>query len=109
MIYLAGPYNHVNPIVMEERFELLTRFAANLMKEGQVVYSPITHNHPIAIRYGLPRGWDYWEKFDTVFLRAATRMVVVTLDGWEDSQGVGAEILLATQLNLPITYVSMNY
>jgi len=52
MIYLATPYSHDDPEVMEERFALVTATAAQLMLAGYVVYSPITHGH--AVQVALP-------------------------------------------------------
>lgn len=105
MIYLAGPYNDVDPKVMEERFEALTKKASELINAGEVVYSPITHNHPIAIRYGLPRGWEYWQKFDSFFVRSASKVIVLMLPGWLNSVGVAAEVQLAVDNFIPVEFL----
>lgn len=105
MIYLAGPYSHPDPKVMEERFERLTAYAAKLMAAGEIVYSPITHNHPIAIRHSLPRDWSYWKQFDCFFLKHAKQVRVYLLDGWTESVGVAAECELASTLGIPIFHV----
>jgi hypothetical protein len=89
---------------MEWRFEKLTARAAELLHAGNVVYSPITHNHPIAIAHGLPRGWEFWEKFDTEFLRNASKLEVFMLPGWEESNGVMNEIRIAREFGVPIYY-----
>ena len=107
MIYLASPYSHDDPAVRLERFEAVCRFAAGLMRSGLVVFSPIAHTHPIAISEdGLPKGWEFWERFDREFLEAADSMVVLMLDGWEESVGVQAEILIAEELELPVEFAT---
>jgi nucleoside 2-deoxyribosyltransferase len=105
MIYLAAPYSHPDPKVMEQRFEQVTAEAAHLINRGEFVYSPITHNHPIAIRHELPRGWEFWEAFDIAMLTKCDSMTVLLLDGWDFSRGVRAEIEFARGLGIPITYV----
>ena len=67
MIYLASPYSHPDPKVREARWREACRTAAFLMKGGQFVFSPIAHRHPIA-EFGLPGGWEFWERFDREML-----------------------------------------
>lgn len=106
MIYLASPYTAKLPngeldhATMEARFDAVCRYAGELMKLGHVVYSPIAHNHPIATRVGLPRGWDYWERFDREMLKRASMLVILKLDGWDRSPGVTAEYEMAMDLGL---------
>lgn len=106
MIYLASPYTHSDASVRESRFDAACKATAELVRSGQVVFSPITHGHPL-VRFGLPIEWDYWARFDHEYLRRCDRMVVLTLDGWRESRGVQAEIDLAIELDLPIDYVSL--
>lgn len=103
MIYLASPYSHADPAVMEERFDAACRAAGSLIASGLVVYSPIAHTHPIAVRVDLPRAWDFWQKFDTTIIGRCSALVVLMLPGWNESRGVAAEIAIAVSLGLPIS------
>lgn len=107
MIYIASPYTHKEHQIMQQRFEQVARYCGQLMLEGLVVYSPITHNHPIAILIDLPRTWDWWKKFDEHILKRCDSMRVLTLEGWSLSVGVMAEIEIAKQNNIPTTYHSL--
>ena len=100
MIYLAVPYTRME----DESFEAVTAYAGKLMEAGEVVYSPITHSHPIALVSNLPGSWDYWEKVDTEFISMCDNLIVLCLDGWERSTGVQAEIKIAESMGLPIEY-----
>jgi len=102
-IYLAIPYKDDQ----EKSFELANKYAAKLMKEGNIVYSPISHNHPIAKQEGLPRGWDFWEKFDRVYVEWCDVLCVIMKDGWENSNGVKAEIELAKEYSKEIKYIDI--
>ena len=105
MIYLASPYTDPDPVVMEQRFDAVCRKAGELMKVGEVVYSPIAHTHPIAVRTGLPRDWEYWQRFDREMLRGASEVRILKLPGWETSKGVNAERAIARELGIPVVEI----
>lgn len=105
MIYLASPYTHSDHAVMEQRFDAACRAAGKLMAEGHVVFSPIAHTHPIAVRCELPRGWNFWERYDREFVLASEKVVVLMLPGWRESNGVSAEIKIADAAGIPVEYM----
>lgn len=110
MIYLASPYSAKKPDgtddidLMEQRFDAVCRKAGELMLNGNVVYSPIAHCHPIAVRVDLPRDWSFWGKLDRDMLSWASRFIVLKLDGWEQSIGVRAETEIAKSMGLLVEY-----
>ena len=104
MIYLATPYTHSDPSVMEARFDAACRFAGAMMARGHLVFSPIAHTHPIAVKCGLPRGWEFWDRYDREMIAACEKLVVVMMDGWRESKGVNAEIDIARSLGKPVEY-----
>jgi nucleoside 2-deoxyribosyltransferase len=105
MIYLASPYTHPDPAVREQRFQAACRAAAALIHEGFVVFAPIVHSHPVAA-YGLPTSWAFWRKQDQEHLEQCDELLVLMLDGWQESTGVQAEILLARELGKPVRYLA---
>jgi hypothetical protein len=104
-IYLATPYSHKDPAVRESRFNAINRVAARLMKEGHVVFSPISHSHHIAIAGDTPMGFDFWESQDESFIDWCDVMFVYKAPGWEDSIGVGAEIDMALNAGKPVQFI----
>jgi len=104
IVYLACPYTHPESRVREVRFRSATEFAARLCRAGLVVFSPLSHSHPMT-EFGLPRDYAFWQRMCETFVCAAAAMIVLTLDGWEQSVGVEAERRLAEQLGKPIWYV----
>jgi len=112
-VYLACPYSHPNPQTMEMRYHCVNKMTAQLMEDGIIVFSPISHCHEVA-RY-LPsndlyyRSWDFWREYDFAFLRAARELLVLTLHGWQDSVGVTAEIAFAKECAKPIRYLPFEY
>lgn len=108
-VYLACPYSDPDPRVMAERFNTINRIAVALMTEGHVVFSPISHSHPIALSVpgGLPATWDFWKEQDMPFLHWADELHVAPLPGWMQSVGVRAEILAAGRANKTIKYLDL--
>jgi len=104
-IYLACPYSHPSHEVRQQRFEAVNRCAADLMRLGHVVYSPISHNHPIALAHDFPKGWEFWGRMDEVFIRLAHKVYILQLPGWQESEGVRAEIALAQRFYKPIVHI----
>jgi len=104
MIYLACPYSHPDASVRRARFRAANRAAARLMAEGLLVFSPISHSHPIAECGELPGNWAYWEAFDRAVLGACSELRVLKVDGYQTSEGIAAEILIARELGMPVTF-----
>jgi nucleoside 2-deoxyribosyltransferase len=107
LIYLASPYSHPDDRVRQARFEAACRTAAELMRQGHVVFSPIAHSHGIA-KYGLPLDWRFWERHDRRFLEVCDALAVLALDGWRESVGVHAEMQIARELEKPIRFLSQD-
>lgn len=107
MIYLASPYAHEDVQVMEERFEQAARAAFLIMRKEICCYSPIAHNHPIAVRFDLPRTWDFWQLMDLPMLAKANQLWVLKLLGWELSKGVAAETAFARSAGIPVSWVTL--
>jgi hypothetical protein len=109
LVYLAVPYEHEDPKVMEERFRTVSRAAARLIREGVLVLCPISHSHPIKVEGKLPSGWDHWHKLDTAFMSVCKRMLVLKLPGWKESVGVAGEIEYAKKHDMPVGYLEEDF
>ena len=84
--------------------DLRCRVAAELVSAGHVVFSPIVHGHPL-VRFGLPTDWRFWQRHDREHLGRSKLLLVLALDGWQQSIGVQAEIGIARALALPVVYL----
>ena len=94
-IYLACPYSHPDPKVRESRFRAVNEYAAELLREGHLVFSPISHSHPIAVQCDLPTDHDFWREWNRTFIKWCDVLYVAALDGWLQSKGVQWEIARA--------------
>ena len=105
MVYIATPYSDPDKAVRERRFKNVTRYASELMDNGVLVYSPITHSHPMTEFNALPGDWAFWKDLDTKMIGCCDILTVYMQPGWESSSGVQAEIKIAESLGVPVTYV----
>lgn len=105
MIYLASPYSHEDPAVVEKRVQQTIECVATLLQQNKYVWSPIVHNHELAHRYNLPTDAVFWFIFAMDFIRRADGLYVLTLPGWKESKGVRQELDFATDIRLPITFL----
>lgn len=120
-IYLAIPYSGLHEI----SFKIANEVAAQLMLEGNVVFSPITHSHSLSQQCKLPTTWEFWLEQDREFVIWADELYIVVISDYfipntqgigyengikfiENSVGVQGEILIATEHGKPIKYVMYN-
>jgi len=105
-LYLCSPYSHPNPDVREARFESANKLAAELMQAGHIVFSPISHSHPIA--HHIPNSacdCDFWLRQDRAFMEWCDCVVINTIDGWQESKGVLQEIEWAEKIGKPVIHL----
>jgi hypothetical protein len=107
MFYVASPYSHHHAFIRELRYHDACIAVANLLRAGIPAFSPIVHGHPLALQ-GLPTDWSFWEPFDRDHISRCDELAVLTLDGWQDSVGVAAEISIARELGKPVHYLAQD-
>ena len=105
MIYLATPYSHETPEVIQARFEQVTELAALMIADGEHVYSPITHCHPIAQTGLAGTDWEAWRDMDLYMLSVCGELWVLDIEGVAESVGVQAEIAEARLMGIPVKRV----
>jgi len=105
LVYLACPYSHPDPAVREARFHAVNRAAGEMMGRDMLVFSPISHSHPIAVDHGLPTDFAYWAAYNRATLSRCDRLVVLCLPGWRDSVGVRGELAIAHETGIPVEFL----
>lgn len=103
--YLASPYTHVDPAIMDRRYEISCHATCWFLVWRIWIYSPIVHCHEIAKKWELPRTWDFWRDYNDAMLAPAKRLMILAIDGWQDSAGVNHEAWFAKQHNIPIEFI----
>jgi hypothetical protein len=108
MAYLAipytGKYGKNCPIYrLELSYQLVNAVAAYLIDNGELVYSPITHSHPLD-RFMKKNGLnhDFWLRYDERMMEMCNRLYVVATQDWKQSRGVRHEIDWFVARKLPV-------
>ena len=105
LLYLATPYTHKDPRIIEARYFNVTQMTANIISNFDViVFSPITYSHYLA-EY-MSEDFD-WYTFDLGILDKCDYLGVLKLKGWDISEGVQLEIDYAKDNDIPIIKFTM--
>ncbi len=104
MIYLAAPYSHPNENIKAERMRRFYEIDANLNKAGYFTVSPL-HKVETCKQGGLADDWNFWSEYSYKLLAICDAMMVITLDGWEQSVGLQAEIEYCNKNKIPVQYI----
>lgn len=99
--YLASPYTGNESL----NYNATLAVAARLFKEGHCFFSPIIHNHNVAMQFNMPLEFKFWREYDILMLSKCDELWVIKLPGFEHSKGLAAEIFYARQHAMPITYI----
>lgn len=109
VIYVASPYSHPDAKVREYRYERVRAFTASLLRRNLTPFSPIVYCHELAKDFSLPTDAESWKRFNDQMLSLSVAMVVLCLEGWQESLGVTHEIEEADRLNLSIFYYDSDF
>ena len=106
LVYLASPYSRY-PGGRVEAFRLVCKKAAELMVQGEHIFCPIAHSHPIEeigmeghYQYG-----DFWLNQDFAVLQSCNKVYVYMMDGWKNSEGIARELAFAAEHGIPVEYI----
>lgn len=112
IIYLAIPYTW-NAI---ESFNVANEIAGRLMKEGYIVFSPISHSHPISQHLGQDIQFDhnFWINQDLPILRKCSKVIFIVVGDYgmkriDESKGCQSEKAEAIKYNIPIEYIRYDF
>ena len=102
-IYLASPYYHEDPAMVNARVYVNTNVAEYYVRRGYPVYSPCAYTRQwqgnTLDRWAPPGGWY---EFDLKFLEGCGAMVILMLPGVEESKGVALELEYAQATRKPV-------
>ena len=104
-IYLAAPYKAQEPAVERARMQAVKHVSDRLIRQGQVIFSPLEYTEAMQQR-GIvpPQGWYL---FDLAMLRGCVKLLVLALPGWRESQGVIMETTVAKALGIPVAIMTV--
>lgn len=97
LTYLSVPYSAPDPDLVAHRALQARIAAASLVASGRLVLCPVAMNHEMlelmnGNGMGAPKG--YWRGLEERLAASCDELVVLTLEGWEQSRGVARELVL---------------
>ena len=105
IFYVAAPYSHSDPLVVESRFTKVSQYVAELTARGMVAISPVAYGHILLKYHEMPNDWTFWKNFCRSFLIKCKYMIVLQLEGWEKSEGIKGEMEFARTNGISIILV----
>jgi len=103
--YLATPYSKY-PDGLQAAWDMACCAAADLIRAGIKVYSPIAHTHPIALAGKMdPLDHNIWLPADQPMMDAACGLIVYRAASWEISKGIAHEISAFERAGKPVIYL----
>lgn len=111
LIYLASPYSSDNGTTINRRVTATQQATAKLIEQGNLIFSPIVHSHPIADLVSFSpintaKAMSGWTAYDEAIIDKCDEVWVLMLDGWDKSRGVSHEIAYAFANKKPMRSVS---
>lgn len=91
MVYLASPYTHIQPEMMQVRYKHVMEITAHLIRKSIFVFSPIVHCHNMANTYNFPVEYDFWKRYSESAINSCSSLMIAAIDGWKESLGVRSE------------------
>jgi hypothetical protein len=88
---------------MNYRYYKTCEFVAIGMKAGKMIFSSIAHCHVMAIQQKLPTDFAFWQNYCLHLINRSNEVVVLGLEGWEQSKGVTAERDFCRAQGIPVT------
>jgi hypothetical protein len=90
--YLATPYSKY-PGGLQAAFDMACEQTALLVNAGVPVFCPIAHTHPVAMIAGMdPLDHTIWLPCDRPMMDAASGIIMVKAESWEESYGMKVEL-----------------
>ncbi len=108
-IYLAAPYKSDYKDIREKRMREVNRIAGTLIRNGNIVFSPLSHGDTICKQVSMKTDWNTWAKQNEAFIAVSKKLVILALPGWRESIGVREEMNLAEKYKIPIEIIPATF
>ena len=105
MIFIASPYLHDAPEVMEHRYLTVEQYVAECIIQGECVISPVVNYHHMSERFNMRKDYKFWKEVNHDLLERSDSIRVLMLPDWRQSKGVLDELALSNYINMPVEFI----
>jgi len=103
--YIISPFTHKDKEIEKMRYETQGVLHSELILQGYTTIAPIEMCYHLHLRFGLPGGYEFWQKRDRALIKVSDGVVVFKMNGWKESKGVTDEIQYAESLGKEVYYL----
>lgn len=103
--YLMTPYSHKSLAVCTQRVVVADAYAAKLMEQGEIIFSPITHGHRIEPHMSRKGSQEFWMRQCIAMLKKSNHAYLLPQAGWQESAGVQQELAFCKAAGIPVTVI----
>jgi len=77
----------------EQSFKTANSVSAYFMSKEEIIFSPISHSHPIHFSMGsVGNDHSFWMRYNKEMARYCNRLYVICTPGWKESKGLMMEM-----------------
>lgn len=102
LIYIGSPYSSPDKAVEQLRHDQVLDITADLLNQGYHVISPIVHCHSLSIKHKMRGDFEFWKAYNFALLSKCDVLLIIPLDGWKTSVGLGSEMFFAEEHGIEI-------
>ncbi len=109
-IYVSIPFKSPDPEVTKRRMSAVKHYAYKLMKQGLVPFTPIISGDAIFTECNTDGelGKATWQQYCFAHLEMCSQLHVILMGETIESQGVLDEVIRASQVGIPVSYISLD-
>lgn len=105
MIYVASPYNHDDPAIVNDRITAVKDYFVELFNSGECAVSPMLMGHELVQAKLLSGKPEVWEQYCKSMMVHCHTIHVIASHGWISSKGLQQELGWAREFDKAVVFV----
>ena len=103
LVFIATPYSHSDPTIVEQRRKTVGNVCARLIEKGVHPISPGLYGLSLMeFKAKEDTSWESWSDLCIAILKKCSAMFIIDVKDWEKSNGVKGELEKALLLDIPV-------
>ena len=105
LVYVATPFSKYSD-GLAAAYEDACQVVGDLLRYNINAFSPIVHSYGISEHANIdPLDHKFWMRVDKPYMEKCDALIVMQLDGWDESVGIGMEIKAFREAGKPIHFI----
>ncbi len=103
-VFVSSPYSTPDAELKALRYKTSCISCGAIMRMGGYPLSPVVHGVPIVNVMTVPDDYEYWKEYCLALVSKCDFMIILMVEGWEESSGVKGEMEAARKLDIPVYF-----